>query len=236
MDFTDKDNTNKEVMAIFQAESEEIIERIFNNLFSLESTPANKELIGAVYRDLHSLKGAVRMVGFNNIQTIFHKMEDLFDAVNNDKFVLDIETIKLLSSGKGLGTFINEGGSEDESITLIAKEALEISKQAEEQVKNVQNKILEVENTLSSIEEDIKSVSSMATDYQEFKENNLAEIESINEKILLLQNQTNSINSDLQTINENISKLNEKNTEYDINISNLQKEISSYQIFLTIHY
>ena len=91
MDFTDKDNTNKEVMAIFQAESEEIIERIFNNLFSLESTPANKELIGAVYRDLHSLKGAVRMVGFNNIQTIFHKMEDLFDAVNNDKFVLDIE-------------------------------------------------------------------------------------------------------------------------------------------------
>ena len=97
MDFTDKDNTNKEVMAIFQAESEEIIERIFNNLFSLESTPANKELIGAVYRDLHSLKGAVRMVGFNNIQTIFHKMEDLFDAVNNDKFVLDIETIKLLS-------------------------------------------------------------------------------------------------------------------------------------------
>ena len=97
MDFTDKDNTNKEVMAIFQAESEEIIERIFNNLFSLESTPANKELIGAVYRDLHSLKGAVRMVGFNNIQTIFHKMEDIFDAVNNDKFILDSETIKLMS-------------------------------------------------------------------------------------------------------------------------------------------
>ena len=145
------------------------------------------------------------------------------------RLTTNIETIKLFSSGKGLGTFINEGGSEDESITLIAKEALEISKQAEEQVKNIQNKILEVENTLSSIEEDIKTVSLMATDYQEFKENNLAEIESINEKILLLQNQTNNINSDLQTINENISKLNEKNTEYDINIANLQKEISSIQ-------
>ena len=97
LDFTDNDNTNKEVMAIFQAESEEIIERIFNNLFSLENTPANKELIGAIYRDLHSLKGAVRMVGFNNIQTIFHKMEDIFDAVNNDKFVLEPEMIKLMS-------------------------------------------------------------------------------------------------------------------------------------------
>ena len=97
LDFTDNDNTNKEVMAIFQAESEEIIERIFNNLFSLENTPANKELIGAIYRDLHSLKGAVRMVGFNNIQTILHKMEDIFDAVNNDKFVLEPEMIKLMS-------------------------------------------------------------------------------------------------------------------------------------------
>lgn len=97
MDFTDNENNNKEVMAIFQAESEEILERIFNNLFSLENTPANKELIGSIYRDLHSLKGAVRMVGFNNIQTIFHKMEDIFDAVNNDKFVLDVEVIKLMS-------------------------------------------------------------------------------------------------------------------------------------------
>lgn len=97
MDFTDNDNTNSEVMAIFQAESDEILERIFNNLFSLENTPANKDLIDSIYRDLHSLKGAVRMVGFNNIQTIFHKMEDIFDAVNNDKFVLDTEVINLLS-------------------------------------------------------------------------------------------------------------------------------------------
>ena len=97
MDFTDNENTNKEVMAIFQAESEEILERIFNNLFSLEDTPANKELIGSIYRDLHSLKGAVRMVGFNNIQTIFHKMEDIFDAVNNDRYVLEPEVIRMMS-------------------------------------------------------------------------------------------------------------------------------------------
>lgn len=70
---------------------------MFNNLFSLEDTPANKDLIGSIYRDLHSLKGAVRMVGFNNIQGIFHKMEDIFDAVNNDQFVLDKDIINLMS-------------------------------------------------------------------------------------------------------------------------------------------
>ena len=97
MGFTDNEN-NKEVMAIFQAESEDILERILNNLFALESTPVNKEIIATVYRDLHSLKGAVRMVGFNNIQMILHKMEDIFDAVNNDKFILDSQVLRVLSS------------------------------------------------------------------------------------------------------------------------------------------
>ena len=99
MDFLGNDNNknNKEMLAIFQGESEEILERLFNNLFSLEDTPANKDLIGSIYRDLDSLKGAVRMVGFNNIQGIFHKMEDIFDAVNNDQFVLDKDIINLMS-------------------------------------------------------------------------------------------------------------------------------------------
>ena len=96
MDFSGNDN-NKEMFTIFQGEAEEIIERLFNNLYALEKTPANKELIASVYRDLHSIKGAVKMVGFNNIQSIFHKMEDIFDAVNNEKFTLDNETINLMS-------------------------------------------------------------------------------------------------------------------------------------------
>ena len=95
MDFSENDS-NKEMYVIFQGESEEIIERLFNNLDSLEQTPANKELISAIYRDLHSIKGAVKMVGFNNIQVIFHKMEDIFDAVNNGLFILDKDVINIL--------------------------------------------------------------------------------------------------------------------------------------------
>ena len=98
MDFLDNENNdNKELMQIFQTESEEIVDRIFNNLYALEKTPANRELINSVYRDLHSLKGAVRMIGYNNIQMIIHKMEDIFDAVNEDKLKLDYRYISLMS-------------------------------------------------------------------------------------------------------------------------------------------
>lgn len=95
--FDGNDNNNKEMFSIFQSESEELIEQLLNNLFSLEETPANKDLISTIYRELHSLKGAVRMVGFNNIQSIFHKMEDIFDAVNKGDFNLDTEIIRQLS-------------------------------------------------------------------------------------------------------------------------------------------
>lgn len=97
MDFLGNDNNKEEMFAIFQNESEEILERLLNNLYNLEKTPANRDLISSIYRDLHSLKGAVKMVGFNNIQSIFHKMEDIFDAVINNKFTLDNDVINLMS-------------------------------------------------------------------------------------------------------------------------------------------
>ena len=96
MDFEDNDNNTQELMNIFQVESEEILERIFDELSSLEKKPEDKELTAALYRNLHSIKGAVRMVGFNNIQMIVHKIEDIFDAVNTTGFKLNSELINLI--------------------------------------------------------------------------------------------------------------------------------------------
>ncbi len=81
MSFSGDDNNIQELMGIFQVESEEILERIFDALISLENEPTNLEIITNLYRDLHSIKGAIRMVGFNNIQMIIHKVEDIFDIL-----------------------------------------------------------------------------------------------------------------------------------------------------------
>ncbi len=97
MDFQDNDNNTQELMSIFQSESEEIIERIFERLLALENTPDNKELSNALYRDMHSLKGAIRMVGFNNIQAIIHKIEDIFDVVNTNNLTLEIDKLNLIT-------------------------------------------------------------------------------------------------------------------------------------------
>ena len=98
MGFEDNENNITDLLAIFQAESEEILERIFENLTEFEKDPANKDLSAALYRDLHSIKGAIRMVGFNNIQLIIHKIEDIFDAVNTRNIILDKEKFTLITS------------------------------------------------------------------------------------------------------------------------------------------
>ena len=96
MNFQDNENNIQELMAIFQVESEEILERIFENLSNLESEPKNRELTATLYRDLHSIKGAIRMVGFNNIQMIIHKIEDIFDKINNSKAILEPSHINVI--------------------------------------------------------------------------------------------------------------------------------------------
>ena len=97
MNFQDNENNIQELMAIFQTESEEILERIFENFSELEKTPENKEVAATLYRDLHSLKGAVRMVGFNNIQTIIHKIEDIMDKVNTENRMLTAENFTIIN-------------------------------------------------------------------------------------------------------------------------------------------
>ena len=84
-------------MNIFQVESEDILDRIFENLMLFETKPTDKELAAVLYRDLHSIKGAIRMVGFTNIQTIIHKIEDIFDKINSSSVVLDAEKIIVIT-------------------------------------------------------------------------------------------------------------------------------------------
>ncbi len=94
MDFSEE--MTEEILKIFQIESEEIINKLYSNLSELEKNPKDKDAILNLFRDAHSLKGASRMVGFNNIQTISHKMEDLLGLVKEDKLVVSKNLVNTL--------------------------------------------------------------------------------------------------------------------------------------------
>lgn len=94
MDFSDE--MVDEIFKIFQVESEEIISRLNNNILDLEKNPNNKDAILLLFRDAHSLKGASRMVGLNNVQTLAHKMEDVLGLAKENKIALNSKVVNIL--------------------------------------------------------------------------------------------------------------------------------------------
>ena len=97
MDSQDNEKNNQELMNIFQAETEDIIDSIYDELMKLEKRPNDRALSASLYRNMHSLKGAIRMVGYSNIQLIIHKIEDIFDSVKSGNTILESEKIHIIT-------------------------------------------------------------------------------------------------------------------------------------------
>lgn len=94
MDFTQ--NEFEEVLNIFRNEGLEILQSMDGNLLMLEKEPENNQYILQLFRDAHSLKGSARMLGFNTIQSITHKIEDIIGLFKEKKvfpFPQILETI-----------------------------------------------------------------------------------------------------------------------------------------------
>lgn len=169
MDFQNNENNTEELMGIFQTETEEILEKIFEELMNLENNPENREISAALYRDMHSLKGAVRMVGFTNIQTIIHKIEDIFDKVNSENILLDKDVINVITKSLELASkYIEESAKNrreiigDEFNPTISNleyiHDIELVELAHTQTSPIINSMVENDMDLQPKQEEINSI------------------------------------------------------------------------------
>ena len=77
-----------EILNIFQQESTEIISSMDGKLLLLEKDNTNSEIAMQLFRDAHSLKGSARMLGFEDIQNLAHKIEDIISLVKEEKLII----------------------------------------------------------------------------------------------------------------------------------------------------
>ena len=94
----------KDILNIYKAESEEIIQGLNDNFLELEKNPQNKDPLKRLFQLAHSLKGASRMLGFNSVQNLSHKLEDVLSLwkkddieIKNDAFQLIYQACDMLS-------------------------------------------------------------------------------------------------------------------------------------------
>ncbi|MDZ7804879.1 Hpt domain-containing protein [Thiohalophilus sp.] len=72
---------DEELLEIFIEEGEEILEQSDNTLLQWRDEPDNQELIEALQRQLHTLKGGARMAGVTEIGDLGHSIESMLTAV-----------------------------------------------------------------------------------------------------------------------------------------------------------
>ena len=69
----------------YKAEAYELLAELETSLLALEEDPGDMELIGRVFRALHTIKGSGAMFGFDDIAAFTHDVDTVFDLVRNGK-------------------------------------------------------------------------------------------------------------------------------------------------------
>ncbi|HEX8948584.1 MAG TPA: chemotaxis protein CheA, partial [Dissulfurispiraceae bacterium] len=84
----------------FREEAAELLTELETSLLELEETPDNTELIGRVFRAMHTIKGSGAMFGFDDIAAFTHEVETVFDLVRNGKMAVTKGLIDLTLSAR----------------------------------------------------------------------------------------------------------------------------------------
>jgi len=76
---------SKEDMQLFINESEDLIQKVEDEVLKLEENPRNEKPIQELFFAFHTLKGLTAMAGFNNASKFCHFLEDFLNKAKNNK-------------------------------------------------------------------------------------------------------------------------------------------------------
>ena len=78
-----------QISSVFFEEANELLDDLENQLLTLEENPEDQEVIGAIFRAMHTIKGSSGMFGFEEIQKFTHEIENAFDLVRSGEIPAD---------------------------------------------------------------------------------------------------------------------------------------------------
>ena len=110
----------------FQEEAREIVVELEAALLELNENRDDLDLVGRVFRALHTIKGSGSMFGFDKLAAFTHSLENAFDEVRNGRIQINAELIDLtLSALDQIRAMIEEGGSGPEADPEVCTAILE---------------------------------------------------------------------------------------------------------------
>jgi two-component system chemotaxis sensor kinase CheA len=105
----------------FVEESRESIDSINDGLLALESDPTDEAAMDSVFRAAHTVKGNAAAMGFEEVSSLAHALEDLLDEVRSGGVEVTGDLVDLLFEGvDALESVLSEVGEHGEAKTDTA--------------------------------------------------------------------------------------------------------------------
>ena len=83
-------------LEMFIEESKEHLQACSEHLLELEKNPEDLAIVGEIFRSAHTLKGMSATMGFEDLADLTHKMENVLDAIRNDKIKVTTEILDVV--------------------------------------------------------------------------------------------------------------------------------------------
>jgi two-component system chemotaxis sensor kinase CheA len=87
---------DEEILADFLVEAGEILEQLQEQLVELENNPEDANLLNAIFRGYHTVKGGAGFLSLNELVDICHGAENVFDVMRNGKRTLTPELMDVI--------------------------------------------------------------------------------------------------------------------------------------------
>ncbi len=82
-------DVDQEILQDFLVETGEILEELSEQLVELEQSPRDLDLLNAVFRGFHTIKGGASFLSLTALVDVCHVAEDVFNRLRNQEIVVD---------------------------------------------------------------------------------------------------------------------------------------------------
>jgi len=106
-------NDDDELLEDFLVEAGEILEQLGGQLVELEHRGEDKDLLNAVFRGFHTIKGGAGFLNITSLVEICHRAEDVFNTLRQGERIIDAPLmdaiLRVLDDVNGMFTLVRNG-------------------------------------------------------------------------------------------------------------------------------
>ena len=87
---------NNIYLDVFFEETDTYLRTLNDDVLKLEENPEDVEVLNAIFRSAHTLKGMAATMGYEKMATLTHQMENVFELLKNGEVTATHDTVTLI--------------------------------------------------------------------------------------------------------------------------------------------